>query len=163
MELYAAGAALLGLGWLYTKSQEYQPPPTIINNTDSDPMSVDLMQKKKYLYGGNPTANLPLGLQQRRLPNYDGLSPGDVLRAVRSDYNAAVTDYNLIPNLVAKSVHAGQVVQPTSQNGYNMQVTMDPGNPRALILEAYSRSGLPSVPTAYTTTALGRDNIVQAM
>lgn len=156
MEVYAAGVALLGLGWLYSESQKPLPPPVTIRDTDSQMISIDLMQKKAWLYGGNPTSNLPLGLQQRKLPNYDGLSHNQILQAVRQDYSNTVNDQSLIPNVVAKAVHGGQIVQPTGQNGFNIQTLMQPSGSRSIVVEPYSRSGLPSNTTALSTTGLGQ-------
>jgi hypothetical protein len=163
VQLYAAGATLLGLGWLYTKSQEYRPPPVVVRNSDSDLVSIDLMQKKQWLYGGNPTSNLPLGMQQRKLPDYTNLSHGQILQSVRADYNKTVSDQSQLQTLVAKSVHAGQIVQPTAQNGRNMQITMQPGGGRTLIVEPYSRSGFSSTTTALATTGLGGNPVLQPM
>lgn len=163
MELYAAGAALLGLGYLYTQSQKPVPPPVVVRNTDSDMVSVDLQQKKQWLYGGNPSANLPIGLQNRKLPNYDGLTKGDILTQIRQNYHNTMTDTNLVQGVLSSAVHGQQVVQPSSQNGFNTQITMHPGAPRALVVEPYSRSGFSSNTSAVSTTALGQPPVLKPM
>jgi hypothetical protein len=163
MELYSAGAVLLGLAYLYTQSQKPVPPPVVVRNTDSYMMNVDLMQKKQWLYGGNPSANLPIGIQNRKLPNYDGLSKSDILTQIRQNFNNIMTDTNLAQGVLNTSVHGGMVVQPTSQNGFTMQTTMHPGAPRALVVEPYSRSGFSSNTSAVSTTALGQPALLKPM
>jgi hypothetical protein len=161
LQLYLAGGALLGLGWLYTQSQIPTPPPVVVRNVDSDLYSIDLMQKKQWLYGGNPSANLPIGIQNRKLPNYDGASNGSILQKLRQNYANVINDQDLIPQLVGRSVHAGQYVTPSGQNGYNTQVMMQPGAARALVVEPYSRSGYSSITTALATTAVGQPPLLR--
>lgn len=162
MEVYAAGVALLGLGYLYTQSQQPQTPPTVVRNSDSDMVSIDLMQKKQWLYGGNITTALPLGLQQRKLVDYGTYTNNDVVTAIRDDYDKTKNDQTLL-SVVSASTHSGQLVNPTGQNGFTIQTTMDPGNPRALVVEPYSRSGFSSTTSALATTALGNTPQLQPM
>lgn len=134
MEAYLAGAAVVGLALLWKRSNEVKDEPEIeIRNTDSDPISVDLLQARSALFGGR-SFNLPLGLSNRQLPDTSNLTQGQREGRLRAQYYAALNDPTLKEQLIDDSYGAGELVLMDGNNGKTMQ-TLWGDTSKAMILE----------------------------